>query len=143
MKNEPFVFERTYNATASKVWQAITNKDDMRNWYFDLPEFRAEPGFEFEFSAGRDEGHQYLHACRVIEVVPGKKLTYTWRYPGYDGNSFVTFELFEEQNGTRVRLTHEGLESFPANNPDLARDQFAEGWRQIIGESLKKYVEES
>ena len=36
MKNEPFVIERTYNATAEKVWQAITDKNQMKQWYFDI-----------------------------------------------------------------------------------------------------------
>lgn len=140
MKTEPFITERIYHAPASKVWKAISDKDDMKQWYFDLPEFRTEVGFEFQFAAGTDE-HKYLHLCKITEVVAGKKLTYSWRYDGYEGNSFVTFELFEESNTTRLKLTHEGLETFPASNPDLAKHNFATGWTQIIGTSLKEFVE--
>jgi uncharacterized protein YndB with AHSA1/START domain len=140
MKNEPFIIERTYNAPAHKVWEAITNKDQMRQWYFDLADFRAEPGFEFQFEGGPDD-RKYLHKCRVTEVVPGKKLQYSWRYEGYEGNSFVTFELFPEGDKTRLKLTHEGLETFPMNNPDFAKKNFMEGWNQIIGTSLKDFVE--
>jgi hypothetical protein len=32
-----FVIERSYNAPRKKVWRAITNKEDMKQWYFDLP----------------------------------------------------------------------------------------------------------
>ncbi len=31
MKTEPFIIEQSYNATVSKVWKAITDKDEMRN----------------------------------------------------------------------------------------------------------------
>jgi uncharacterized protein YndB with AHSA1/START domain len=140
MKNEPFIIERTYNAPADKVWKAITNKDQMRQWYFDLADFKAEPGFEFQFEGGPDD-RKYLHKCRVTEVVPGKKLQYSWRYEGYEGNSFVTFEIFAEGDKTRLKLTHEGLETFPMNNPDFAKKNFMEGWNQIIGTSLKDYLE--
>jgi len=139
MNNEPLIIERTYNAPADRVWEAITNKEQMRKWYFDLPDFRAEPGFEFEFEGGPDD-RKYLHKCRVTEVVAGKKIQYSWRYEGYEGNSFVTFELFPEGNKTRVKLTHEGLDTFPAN-PDFAKKNFMAGWTDIIGISLKEFVE--
>jgi hypothetical protein len=52
----------------------------------------------------------------------------------------VTFGLFAEGNQTRLKLTHEGLESFP-KIPAFARTNFMEGWTQIIGSSLKEFVE--
>ncbi|MCK9410293.1 MAG: SRPBCC domain-containing protein [Bacteriovoracaceae bacterium] len=141
MNNEPFVIERTYNAPAEKVWNAITDKHEMKQWYFDLAEFKAEVGFEFQFTGGPSPEKQYLHLCKITEVIPGKKLTYSWRYDGYEGNSFVTFELFAEGMNTRLKLTHVGLETFPEENPDLAKHNFVEGWTDIIGRSLKEYVE--
>src|SRR6188768_3832153 len=142
MENVPFTIERTYDAPIAKVWKAITSKDDMKQWYFDLPEFEAEVGFEFQFKGGPDENTPYLHLCKITEVVPEKKLTYSWRYDGYAGNSYVTFELASEgKDKTKVVLTHRALETFPADNPDLAKENFAKGWTEIIGMSLKEYVE--
>jgi uncharacterized protein YndB with AHSA1/START domain len=140
MNNEPFVIERTYNAPIAKVWKAITDREQMKQWYFDIAEFKAETGFKFQFSGKGSKGEQYLHLCEVKEVVPNKKLSYSWTYDNYEGYSVVTFELFDEGGGTRLKLTHEGLESFPAL-PDFARESFAAGWTQIIGTSLKDYVE--
>ncbi|MBI3511465.1 MAG: SRPBCC domain-containing protein [Bacteroidetes bacterium] len=140
-KNEPFIIERTYDAPLKKVWKAITDKDEMKHWYFSLPEFRAEVGFEFRFVGGPSPEKQYLHICVVTEVIPEKKLTYSWRYDGYEGNSFVTFELFAVGNKTRVVLTHRGLETFPAGNPDFAKGNFSVGWTHIIGTALKEFSE--
>lgn len=134
--------EQLYASPIEKVWRAITDKDAMKQWYFDFQEFRAESGFEFRFWGGPAEDRQYLHICRITEVLPGKKLAYSWRYDGYIGTTLVTFELFEEGEQTRVRLTHEGLETFPANVPDLARENFEEGWNSIICYSLKEYLEQ-
>jgi uncharacterized protein YndB with AHSA1/START domain len=142
MTNAPFIIERTFNAPIGSVWKAITDKKDMKQWYFDLAEFKPEVGFEFQFLGGKDV--QYLHLCKITEVIPGKKLTYSWRYDGYEGNSYVTFELFEEGAGkTRLKLTHRGLETFPKSNPDLAKENFAKGWTHIVNESLKEFLEKA
>ena len=141
MKNQSFVIERTYNASIEKVWKSISDKNEMKKWYFDLAEFKAEVGFEFQFHGG-PPNKSYLHLCKVTEVIIGKKLTYSWRYDGYSGNSFVTFELFDEGNKTKLKLIHEGLESFAAsNNPDFDKKNFEGGWNHIIGTALKEFVE--
>lgn len=138
---QPIIVEQEYNASPDKVWNALTDSDEMRNWYFDLPEFKPEVSFNFQFTGGPDDGVQYLHLCEVTEVVPGKKLTYSWRYDGYEGNSFVTFELFGEGDKTRLKLTHMGLESFPQENKDFAVTNFEKGWDDIIHKNLKDYLE--
>jgi uncharacterized protein YndB with AHSA1/START domain len=140
MNSNPLVIERIFNAPVSKVWEAITDNNKMKEWYFDLEEFKLVVGFEFKFYGGTEE-NRYLHLCKITEVISGKKLTYSWKYDGYPGQSFVTFELFAEGNKTRLKLTHEGLESFPSDNPDFDRKNFAAGWNDIIGKSLKEYVE--
>ena len=143
MSNAPFVIEKVYDAPAAKVWKAITDVNDMKQWYFDLAEFKPEVGFEFNFTAGPEE-KLYKHVCKVIEVVPGKKLTYTWRYEGFEGNSAVSFELFPEGDKTRLKLTHTGLETFPsAVDPNFAKESFAAGWAEIIGNNLKTFVEKT
>jgi uncharacterized protein YndB with AHSA1/START domain len=140
MKAEPFIIERVYNAPVDKVWKAITNQQDMKQWYFDIPDFKAEVGFEFQFEGG-NEDRTYLHLCKITEVIKERKLSYSWRYDGYEGVSFVSFELFPEGDKTRLKLTHAGLETFPMNNPDFAKSNFVAGWTEIIGSMLKTYVE--
>ena len=133
------VLERTFNAPVGRVWKALTDADQMRQWYFDLKEFKPEVGFEFEFVV-EHEGTTYHHLCRVTEVIPQKKIAYTWRYHGHEGDSLVTFELFPEGEKTRLKLTHEGLDSFP-KTAAFARENFEKGWTQLIGSELKQFVE--
>jgi uncharacterized protein YndB with AHSA1/START domain len=140
MKTEPFVIERTLNAPAEKIWKAITDRDQMKQWYFDIAEFKPEIGFEFTFIGGSEE-KTYIHLCKITKIEPGKLLQYSWRYQDYPRNSFVTFELFPEGNATRLKLTHEGLETFPQDSKDFARESFAGGWTYIIGTSIKEFVE--
>jgi uncharacterized protein YndB with AHSA1/START domain len=138
---EAVVIERTFNAAVARVWEALTDADEMRVWYFDLKGFKPEVGFEFEFTV-EHEGTRYHHLCKITEVIPQKKIAYTWRYAGEEGDSLVTFELFADGDKTRLKLTHEGLETFP-KLPAYARTNFEKGWTEIIGSSLKQYVEEN
>ena len=140
MSNKSFVIERIYNVPVERVWEALTDRDKMKQWYFDLAEFKPEVGFEFEFTGGSKE-MTYLHKCRVTRVDPVKKLAYSWTYEGYPGYSEVTFELFDEGGKTRLKLTHEGLDSFPKDNKDFAPESFEKGWTYITGTSLKNFVE--
>ncbi len=132
-------YQRIFNAPVERVWKALTDVEEMRRWYFDLKEFKPEVGFEFEFVV-EHEGANYHHLCRVTEVIPKKKLAYTWRYKGHEGDSLVTFELVVEGDKTRLKLTHEGLETFP-KLPSFARENFIKGWTAIIGSELKQFLE--
>lgn len=83
-----------------------------------------------------------MHKCKVVEANPITKVAYTWRYDGYVGQSLVTFELFsEDKNKTRLKLTHSDLDTFPQDNPDFSQESFNEGWENILGKSLRKFVE--
>jgi len=134
----PFTIERTFDAPVALVWRAITTKEDMRRWCFDMKNFKPEVGCEFQFVV-EHEGNTYDHRCKVTEVISQKKIAYTWRYDGHEGDSLVTFELFDEGGKTKLKLTHEGLETFP-KLPAYARKNFARGWTSLIGESLKEFL---
>ena len=138
---EAVIVERTFDAPVARVWKALTDVDQMRVWYFDLKEFKLQIGFEFEFVV-EHEGNTYHHLCKVTEVIPEKKIAYTWRYKGEVGDSLVTFELFGEGDRTRLKLTHSGIETFP-KTPAYARKNFEAGWTDIIGSELKQFVESS
>ena len=138
---EAIILERTFDAPVGRVWTALTDVEQMREWYFDLKEFKPRIGFEFEFVV-EHEGNSYHHLCRVTDVVPEKKIAYTWRYKGEPGDSLVTFDLVADGNKTRLKLTHTGIETFP-KTPAYARKNFEAGWTAIIGSDLKQFVEGS
>jgi len=138
--SQSIVIERTYDAPVAKVWEALTDNNKIKQWYFQLASFEPKEGFEFEFLAG-DANKEFLHKCKITAVIPNKKLAYTWRYDGYPGNSEVTFELFDEGDKTRLKLTHTGVETFPDIN-DFRKENFVAGWTHITGTDLKNFVEQ-
>jgi uncharacterized protein YndB with AHSA1/START domain len=68
---EAIVVERIYDAPVGRVWAALTDANEMRQWYFDLKEFKPEIGFEFDFVV-EHKGNSYHHLCKVTEVIPQK-----------------------------------------------------------------------
>ena len=140
MSDNAIRMERMLNASPSKVWDALTIPGQMKEWYFDVKGFKLETGNEFTFTGRGPEGVAYLHLCKITEIIPGKKLSYTWRYEGYEGTSLLTFELLPEDNGTKLKLTHEGLNSFP-DIPIFNRNNFVQGWTYFMQEGLPKYLD--
>lgn len=141
MKNEPIIVEQTFNASVAKVWTAITDRDQMRKWFFEnIDSFRAEVGFETQFNVQANDKN-YLHLWKIKEVEKQKKLIYNWKYEGYSGNSYVMWELWPENNLTKLKLTHEVTETFPQDNPDFKREAGVEGWKYFICHRLKDFLE--
>lgn len=140
MKNQPLVVERLLNAPVNKVWEALTVKEKMRTWYFDVSDFKPEVGFAFTFEC-EDKGVLFLHLCKVTAVEPNRKLSYTWKYQDFEGESLLSFELQPEGNKTRLILTHEGLETFPQHLESFTRESFTGGWDYFINKALPKYLD--
>jgi uncharacterized protein YndB with AHSA1/START domain len=134
----PFVAEHIYDSPINRVWSALTQKNEMREWYFpQIKNFEPVVGFEFDFE---NDGSPYQKDWRVTQVIHGKKLAHSWTYRGYTGSSEVTFEVVEETPKTKLKLIHSGLASFP-RDPHFARDRFESGWQRILGENLKSHLE--
>lgn len=140
--NEPLIVEHRFAANPSRIWEALTTLEELRQWYFDLPHFEARVGFEYEFTGG-DEKVQYLHRCKITEVIPGQRLTHTWEYPGLEGGSVVQWDVLPEGDGTLLRITHYGLETFPGTaDSNFAPASFQAGWTYILGSSLAGFLGE-
>jgi uncharacterized protein YndB with AHSA1/START domain len=139
MKDEqPLIMERTYTAPVAAVWSALTNIEQMRRWYFDMDGFRPEVGAEFTF-AGEKDGIKKVHLCQVKEVIQNKKISYSWRYKDHEGMSLLTFELFDEGENTRLKLTHAGLETFKV----FTKQNFQDGWNHFINTALVNFLSEN
>jgi uncharacterized protein YndB with AHSA1/START domain len=51
--------EYIYHTSPEKLWNAITVKEEMKHWYFEVDELKTEVGFEFRFWGGTEQ-RQYL-----------------------------------------------------------------------------------
>jgi uncharacterized protein YndB with AHSA1/START domain len=143
INDEPVIVEQSFKTSQENLWRAITDINRMRNWYFDnLPAFKPEVGFETQFNV-HNEGRDFLHLWKVTEVIPLEKITYNWKYKGFSGDSFVTFEIIEENDMTTLRLSTRIVESFPEDIPEFSRESCLNGWTYFIKKRLKEYLEQN
>jgi uncharacterized protein YndB with AHSA1/START domain len=140
-ETEPIVVEATYAVERSAVWAALTDPERMSQWYFEpIATFRPEVGFETQFTV-HSQGRDWVHLWRVTEVSPEARLAYTFNYAGYDGDASVLWELSAVSGGTRLRLTHTGIETYPKDEPAFQREMGVAGWTYFLQESLKRFLE--
>ncbi|WP_396146940.1 SRPBCC domain-containing protein [Flavobacterium sp.] len=110
--------EAVFDATKSKVWEALTNSESMKIWYFDIANFNLNIGKKFSFYEG--EKKEYLHEGEILQVEENKLLQHTWTHPEQsNGTSVLTWNIDEIDGKSKVTLTHEGVESFADAGPIL------------------------
>jgi uncharacterized protein YndB with AHSA1/START domain len=138
MQADPIRIEETINASIEKIWSALTNPEEMAQWYFELPKFEAEEGFQIHFTSC-----DLLHRWVITKVIPHHIIEYKWSYPDYPGESFLSIELlYMNEYATKIVLEHKGVESFPQENPNFTRESFEQGWNEIF-KNLHEYVDET
>ncbi len=138
--DKPIIVEQTFDVSPGELWHAITELKQMTQWFFEnIEAFEPKVGFGTRFVV-ENEGRVFPHLWEIIEVVPLKKITYNWRYEGYTGDSFVTFELSDQGKNTKLKLTHAVTEDFPPNIPEFTRESCVAGWNYFIKQRLKDYL---
>lgn len=139
--DKPIIIEERYNASVQKVWDALTNIDRMRLWYFpNIPDFVPEEGFTTQFNV-ESGGRDFLHIWRVTEVIPLQLIKYSWEFVGYPGRSTSSFLLFNDNQSTLLRLVVEVQEDFPEFIPEFRRESCIGGWEYFLKGNLKIFLE--
>lgn len=137
----PLIFEQIFDVDKTALWNAITEVDQMRQWFFkEIPAFNPIEGFETSFMITSPE-REFPHAWKIIEVVPETRIVYDWRYDGYEGVGKVCFELYEDGVKTRLVLTSTTIEDWQEDIPEFKQESAEGGWNYFIKQSLKTYVE--
>ena len=136
----PIQLEYDFNTTAEKLWSALVEVDQMKQWYFDnIPDFKAKVGFVTSFPV-QSGNRTFTHVWEIREVTIQKSITYTWRYKEYSGDSFLTFVLTPTGETIKLHLTIKVVEDFPDNIPEFERSSCIGGWNYFM-DRLKKYLE--
>ena len=137
----PVVVEQEYKVPIEKLWGALTEKEQMQQWFFtEIEEFKPAVGFETQFTIEHD-GRTYVHLWKVIDVIENEKIVYDWRYQDCPGQGIVTWELSPTAAGSKSKLTNEIVESFPQDDPAFKRESCEAGWNYFLNEQLADYFE--
>ncbi|WP_259067076.1 SRPBCC family protein [Mucilaginibacter sp. X4EP1] len=95
------------------VWGYLTQPELMALWLMPT-DFQPVLGHEFKFTTKPKpdlelDGTFY---CKVLEITPFTKLSYSWKFGPGNGvlhDSTVNWTLTESNNGTQLELIHRGI----------------------------------
>ena len=120
-------------ANRNKVWEFLTNKDKMGEWFFTANEDLAE-NQEYELFEVEEDGN-HIKRCwgKVLEMDKPSKLVYTFTIAPLNGNmTTVTWKLEQVLGSTRVTLTHEGIDKAAGEAASALIMALDAGWDRHI-----------
>lgn len=110
--NSTLTVKRMINANPKTIFEALTDEKIMEKWFYADPEglgatvkTKAAVGEKYQIDMHSQE-ETHTHTGEFKEVVPNKKLVFTWNSPVVEG-TVVTITLNETKEGTEVTLVHE------------------------------------
>ena len=121
---------RTYPVAPEKVWRAWTDPEALKGWWgpgtesVSLAELDVRVGGRFRIVFGGPDGKAHECAGVYREVVPNRKLVFTWTWPNStpDRESLVTITLRAAGKGTELVFLHEQFFD------ETVRDGHNRGW---------------
>jgi uncharacterized protein YndB with AHSA1/START domain len=134
------------DASLEIVFKAITDPQELTNWFPDQAIFEPKVGGKMKFSFYKEKSTDehareidYNPGGTVIEFIPNKKVSYTWQLkdiPDFPETT-VSWELEEiDANKTRVVLTHSGFTG--REEGKLSLKEHDQGWSYFLGR-LEEY----
>ena len=135
--------KRFINAPRALVFKAWTDPAQLKQWFG--PEWvrtreivaEAKAGGKFRWDLIDCDGEEKTIAGEYREIVPEKKIAFTWRHLDDEAwknrTSIVTVEFSDSDGGTELRLKHEHLPS------EESRDDHKKGWNSVF-DRLEKFV---
>jgi uncharacterized protein YndB with AHSA1/START domain len=132
--------KRRLNAPPEKVFSAWTEPEKIKRWFgpgqtrATAAEFDRRVGGRWRIAAVTAEGEDIEVGGVVREIVPDRKLVYTWAWRStQERESLVTVELKPDGTGTLLTLTHEHFYDEPT------RDRHQAGWSGAL-DKLESYL---
>jgi uncharacterized protein YndB with AHSA1/START domain len=116
---------RHVSAPIEQVWEAWTDPHQLANWFTEHAEIDLRVGGRYRNSDG-DEG-EYL------EVLPPRRLRFTWEQPDYAPGGVVAVELAPADEGTIIHVEHANVACDDAEDLEI-------GWNWSL-DSLVSFLE--
>jgi uncharacterized protein YndB with AHSA1/START domain len=125
-----FFFQHSHEV----VWEYLTKAELISQWLMEN-DFLPIIGYDFQFRTRPfpDLNFDGIVYCKVLEIIPFKKLSYSWKCgPGNNVitlDSIVVWTLHPKDNGTELFLEHIGFKEIENFAVHSIMD---EGWLKNI-----------
>lgn len=114
-------YERELGHPVERVWWALTDRDALAKWFMET-DVRPEQGHAFTIRGEPEGAWRGWTECRIIELEPPRRIAWSFEPDDEGGETIVTFTLTPTENGTLLRLHHEG-----SGRPRII-GQLGQGW---------------
>lgn len=135
--------EVVIETSPDKVFKALTDENELSKWFPDNAVFEPRQGgkIRFTFHPSEKEHPDEVNVDgKVVEIIPDKKLVYTWEpHPKNDfPPTTVTWTLEEiEPQKTKVTLVHVG---FASKDKETEFHKTDAGWSHFLPRLAKHAV---
>lgn len=92
------------NAPQERVFQALTEKEELERWFVQKADVDLRPGGALRFEWAADA----VEVGTFQSIEPSHRLRYSWEALEPSPTT-ITFDLASENGGTRVHLNHSGI----------------------------------
>jgi uncharacterized protein YndB with AHSA1/START domain len=106
-QREALSFEFDLSHPPEKVWRALTEPKLLAEWLLPVFDLELREGAAFQFKTQPHPGWDGVVDCKMLEIEPRKKISYTWGVPFLQ--TVVTFTLTPTASGTRLSLVQSGF----------------------------------
>lgn len=133
----------TLKASAGWIWNALTDKGELENWWSEDVILEPKKGGLFKEPWENDEGQRQLASGKVVGIKKEELITFTWKEKDWPREAETRCSFIIADNGKNRTLTvrHEGWETLPeAKRSTLIKD-FKIGWTYHLKE-LKSYLDD-
>ena len=141
ISDHAIIVSQELKASREQIWKALTDKDEMRQWYFEnIPDFEPVVGYTTAFPVVSGD-KTFTHLWEVLEVIPQERITYSWTFSEYEGYGKVTFVIQETEEGSSITVINEGLETFPQDIPEFKPESCRGGWEYFVQGRLRIFLD--
>jgi uncharacterized protein YndB with AHSA1/START domain len=119
-------------ASPEAAWTALTDPRQVARWFAESTPIDGGAGATYTIDFGEGSAIDGV----IHELVPGRRLSYTWQWRGKEEHpTLVTWELEPlAGEGCRITLTHEGWQEAGAD--EALRDDHAGYWEGYLADLL-------
>lgn len=136
-------FSIEVRGTAAEIWRALTDRDDLENWWSDEVILEPKVGGKFQEIWEDDDRSKGLASGKVLSLEIKKHITFTWREKDWPKEAQTECSFIIEEMGAKRIFTvkHSGWQSLPEKSRAKIMKDFQLGWSYHLKE-LKAYLDD-
>ena len=139
MSERKLVVTKVIKATPEEVFEAFTNPEIMRKWFYGEEGWTVdvsntlEIGGKYILNMIKPDGKECKHTGEYKVIAPPAKLVFTWN-SDFAQDTVVTVHFRRIADGTEITLEHEFLPT------DEAREDHRRGWTICLWNLARLYA---